>query len=78
MDLLSGLWGVFSGFLENVLPMSPFSKFLNYFASLPFLGYLNWFIPVKPCLMIFVSYLGAVALFYLYSIILRWIKAIGG
>lgn len=78
MDILSGLWGSFSGFLEKVLPLSPFSKFLNYFSNIPFLGYLNWFIPVKDCLTIFVAYLGAVALFYLYSIILRWIKAIGG
>lgn len=76
MDILSALWTAFSGFLESVLPVSPFAKYIDAFSSLPFLGYLNWFIPVKECLIIFATYLAAVALYYLYSIILRWLRAI--
>lgn len=78
MDMLSGLWGKFSGFLKGVLPLSPFRQFLNSFADIPFLGYLNWFIPVRDILIVFSAWLSAVALYYFYSIIMRWLKVIGG
>ena len=45
-----------SGFLElmnkfgdkviSVLPTSPFAKYISMFENLPYLGILNWFIPV--------------------------------
>lgn len=70
----------FSGIIDaivSVLPTSPFQDFLADFASLPFLGYLNWFFPVRGCLIVMVSWLTAIAVFYLYSIIMRWVKMIG-
>lgn len=63
--------------LINVLPTSPFAPFLDRFADLPALGWLNWFFPVRGCLQVMAAWLTAVALFYLYSVVARWVKLIG-
>ena len=71
---------VFTSLLESlkaVLPLSPFKEFLSTFAGIPALGYLNWFFPVRECLGIMSVWLTAVGLFYMYSIVMRWIKVIG-
>lgn len=62
--------------LANVLPMSPFQSFIQNFDDIPFLGYLNYFIPVSQMIAIGQVWLVAVALFYIYMIALRWIRAI--
>ena len=76
MDILSSLWGGFGSLISKILPLSPFSKYINQLSGLPYLGYLNWFIPIGTILTIFATYLGAVAIYYLYTIILRWVRAI--
>lgn len=60
----------------SVLPLSPFAPYIDQFAALPFLGYLNWFIPVGTLLKIGTAWLTAIGLYYLYSVIMRWIKLI--
>lgn len=60
----------------NVLPTSPFSAYLDKFAAMPYLRYVNYFIPISDFIAIGETWLVAVGLFYLYSIILRWIRAI--
>lgn len=70
----------FDGLIDNIvhlLPQSPFAEFLDEFSDLPALGYLNWFFPVRDCLRVMVAWLAAIALFYLYSVIMRWVKMIG-
>lgn len=72
--------GAFNGLIQSildVLPTSPFADYIDDFASLPFLGYLNWFFPVRGCLIVMGTWLTAIAVFYLYSIIMRWVKMIG-
>lgn len=76
MNLLNELMDNFLNFVLTVLPLSPFKDVINNMESLPYLGYLNWFIPVNRFIQIGTIWLTAVGLFYLYSIILRWIKAI--
>ena len=71
---------VFEAFGEKLLqllPLSPFTQFIDLFRNLPFLGYLNWFFPVGDCLKVMAAWLTAVGLFYLYSILMRWLKVIG-
>ena len=63
--------------IVSVLPLSPFQEFISQFRSLPYLGWLNWFFPVGDCLTVMAVWLGAVGLFYLYSIVMRWLKMIG-
>lgn len=60
----------------KVLPTSPFRDFISTLEELPYLGYLNYFVPIGTFIKIGTAWLGAIALFYLYSIVLRWIRAI--
>lgn len=76
MDELS-LFEKFGKLLMDVLPTSPFREFLDKVSGIPYLGYLNWFVPVGDILLVMTAWLGAIALFYLYSIVMRWVKAIG-
>lgn len=63
--------------LVNILPLSPFQPFIKQFkCNIPFVGYLNWLLPVKSMMVIAGTWLTAIALFYIYSAILRWVKAI--
>lgn len=73
MEMLSN----FGNTILSVLPHSPMQKFIGYFDTLPYLSYLNWFIPVSSIIIVCESWLAAIAIFYIYSIILRWVKAIG-
>lgn len=60
-----------------LLPTSPFADFIEDFSSLPWLGVLNWFVPVQQILTVMAAWLAAVSLFYVYSVIMRWVKLIG-
>ena len=40
------------GQVVQVLPTSPFADFIDQFSSLPWLGALNWFFPVRQCLLV--------------------------
>lgn len=63
--------------IVQVLPRSPFADFFDQFQNLPWLGVLNWFFPVQACLNVIAAWLGAITLFYLYSVVMRWVKMIG-
>lgn len=77
MDTLSSLWDSFAGLLTEILPVSPFRPFLDSFRDIPYLGYLNWFVPVRDILVVMSAWCTAIGLFYLYSVVMRWIKVIG-
>ncbi len=66
----------FLDWVLSLLPTSPFVRYINALADIPFLAYLNWFIPIPTFLAIGQAWLTAVATFYMFSIILRWIRAI--
>lgn len=63
-------------FLCLVLPDSPF-KLLDYTPISDILPYINYFIPIDFMLDLMSAWLACILLYYGYSIILRWIKAIG-
>ena len=77
-NTMNELWNSFGDVITNILPRSPFSGFIQSIGNLPFLGWLNWFVPVEQLVNIFGAWLAAVALFYLYQIVLRWVKVIQG
>ncbi len=60
----------------SILPTSPFSSAIDAIGNIPFLETLNWFIPIGTFIAIGEGWLLAIATFYIYSAILRWIKAI--
>lgn len=71
----------FSGLVETIahaLPGSPFRGFIDQLAGLPWLGWLNWFFPVNECLAVLAAWLAAYVLYLLYSVVMRWVKLIGG
>lgn len=71
---------LFEGLAEKViqvLPLSPFQEYIAYFKDIPYLSWLNWFVPIRAGLIVLGSWLGAIAVFYIYSIVLRWVKVIG-
>lgn len=59
-----------------LMPTSPFAPFIQELAEFPFLGYLNWFIPIGKFIVIGNAWLVAIFLWYFYGIVLRWLKAI--
>lgn len=76
MNELQSLWNSFAGLLVSVLPTSPFQEYISDFVPPSWLGYLNWFLPVGTFLSILSAWLVAIGLYYLYSVIARWIKVI--
>ena len=63
--------------LIKVLPVSPFMDFIDELDKLPYLNYLNWFVPVGTLIGIGSAWLVAIGVYYMYSILARWIKLIG-
>lgn len=61
----------------GLLPRSPFTDWIESFTVPNWVGWLNWFFPVGTCLDIMAVWLVAIGLYYLYSIVLRWVKVIG-
>lgn len=76
IDFMKEILDKFLALLLSVLPLSPFADFIDKLDTLPYLGYLNWFVPVGTCLKIGAAWLSAIALFYLYSVVARWVKLI--
>lgn len=67
---------VFKAIIINTLPLSPFREYISYFNAWPYIGWLNWFLPVRGYLVVWGVWLGSVGSFYLYQVVLRWMKAI--
>lgn len=76
MDAMNAILDKFLGWVLALLPTSPFTDVIDQLRELPYLGYLNWFVPVGTFIKIGSAWLGVITLFYMYSIILRWIRAI--
>ena len=76
IEFLNEIFSEFAQDLSSVLPTSPFRPLINRFADLPALGWINWFVPVGEAVAVSAAWLVAIGLFYLYSIALRWLKAI--
>lgn len=62
--------------LVQLLPLSPFTSIINALESMPYLQYINWFIPFGTMVKISAGWLVAIGLHYAYSIVMRWVKMI--
>lgn len=51
-------------FVLAILPASPFVGFQSLVSSIPFISWLNWFLPISEMLVIFESLLSAVVVYY--------------
>lgn len=75
MNDMQTLFQNFGNSVQNFLPLSPFRNLINYLEGIDF-GWLNWFFPVGAILHIGGLWLNAILIFYVYQIILRWLKVI--
>lgn len=66
----------FLSFLLSILPTSPFAPMIDSLEQMPYLGYINYFVPVGTCIKIGETWLAAIVIFYLWSVVARWIKLI--
>lgn len=87
MNVQSGSFGTltdfgFKMFLLSVvfvlLPESPFQSYISYFQDIPYLNYLNWFVPISQLAAIFEVWLGAVVVYYGYMFVLRFANGLKG
>lgn len=65
--------------LVSILPDSPFSGFIDTMQSSigsELLGYVNYFLPISEFVSILSLWLSGVLLYYVVSVILRWVKAV--
>lgn len=62
--------------LLSWLPPSPFADSITVMNDSQGLGWLAWFFPVHDAIQLTFKWIGAIALFYLASIALRWVKVI--
>lgn len=79
LDFFGWMQAAFEGLIPRVmqvLPRSPFSSFHNLAGDVPFLGMVNWFVPVSEMIAIVEAWTVAIALYYLYSVVARWVKLI--
>lgn len=66
--------------LHSVLalfPMSPFLPVIQELGTLPYLGYINWVIPIGDFVKIGTAWIAAIALYYMYMVVARWVKLLG-
>ena len=76
LDFMKDILDKFLGLLLALFPLSPFAEPISRLGTLPFLGYINYFFPVGDCIKIAVAWGAAIGLYYLYSVIARWVKLI--
>lgn len=74
---MQAILNMFLKMLLKVFPLSPFRDIINSVDKMPFLGYINWFLPVSEMLAVASLWLAAITVYYIYSVIARWVKLIG-
>ncbi|MDD4548095.1 MAG: hypothetical protein PHI05_05105 [Bacilli bacterium] len=75
LQKLIDLIGLLVSLLYSLLPNSPFTIIKNSeFADI--ISQINYFIPIYEFIAIMETWLIAIAIWYVYSIFARWIKAI--
>jgi hypothetical protein len=77
-DALSSTVVSFIASILKLLPESPFLVLdeLTTTDYYQWLKWLNWFIPINTFIAILEAWLVGLGLYYIYQIVLRWVKAI--
>lgn len=78
--MLAFMKQILDKFLDLVIslfPLSPFTPVIQELSSLPYLGYINWFLPIGDFLKIGTLWITAIAAYYAWSVIARWVKLLG-
>lgn len=63
-------------FLVSFLPRSPFRQIIDRLGDVPYIDTISWFVPIDEIILLLIYWTTAIGLFYVYMIVLRWIKAL--
>lgn len=77
VNLLNDILGIFNQLwmaIVSFLPGSPFKAIIANLSGVPYMAELNWFFPVHECVIVIEVWLTAVALYYTYMAIMRFIR----
>lgn len=74
LNLIIKAFGSILKFVLSILPTSPFIIIED--IEIPYLNYLNWILPIDLFLSILGYWLSAIGIYYIVSVVLRWVKAI--
>lgn len=79
--MLDSLGELFTNGIKAVLSFFPDSPFLvleelGNSGVVQWLGFLNWFVPVNTFVGIMEGWLLCIAIYYVWQVVLRWLKAI--
>lgn len=74
------IW-LFASVLNIVFSILPNSPFLDLSTTYDltihkYMGYLSWLLPIKQIISILFVWLGCMLVYYVYSVVMRWIKLI--
>lgn len=83
MEVIRNIWeSIYSAVysllqaLINLLPDSPFDTLAQIPEVTTIIKWINWIIPIQFFLSSMAAWLSSISIYYLYSLIMRWIKAI--
>ena len=65
---MADMQALLNGFLDLLMkafPTSPFADTIEKFSKLPYLGYINWFVPVSEMVAIGSAWLLAIGVYYI-------------
>ena len=77
-SVYQGIIDIFSkalGWVLMMLPLSPFANLMQYALTNELLQFLNYLLPIGALIVITEGWLTAIATFYVWQVILRWVKA---
>ena len=61
-----------------LLPQSPFAAYVSLVNEIPYLSYLNWFVPIDGIFLVMQTWLQVVLIYCGYMIALRYSNALKG
>ena len=76
LEWMEEMLGSLADGLVSLLPLSPFTDMIATLEKMPYLGLINWFIPISGMVALAGGWLMAIGLYYAYSVVARWIKLI--
>lgn len=76
VNLIVKIFGYLIGLIFLLLPPSPFQQITASPIVSEYMDRLNYILPISESLAVFQLWIAAVTIYYLYSVILRWIKAV--
>ena len=76
LNTLIKILNYFFALVETLLPASPFDNITEFVSDNEYLWVLNYFIPVSSIAEVLLIWAGAMAIFFVVSIVLRWVKVV--